>query len=131
MGTRITNNSDSSDFVIAFNLSTGFELDEFCRSAKVFKSTHDWSKWNENIPGVEARMTFPLDGEMVTYSSDTSQDDEALLTIDGAEFLDGSGFYARISGSFSTKLRELGSTEDIPPIVEISGNYILNMRVSR
>ena len=131
LGTKITDESDSSEIVIAFNLSTGTELDEVCRSSKVFKREHDWSKWNDDIPGVEVLMKVPVNGEIITFSSDTSQEDEDIMTLDGAEFLDDYGFYARLGGSFTVKLKELGSTNDPPLEVYISGSFILNMRVSK
>jgi len=131
LGTKVLDEEDSSGAVIAFNLATGTDLNEVCRSAKVFKREHDWSKWSQDIPGVEFIITLPVDGELMTFSSDTSQEDVDIFSIDGAKFLDEVGFYARLSGSFTVKIRELGSTDDTPLEVKVSGTFVLNMRVSK
>ena len=129
LGTQITDAADSAGIIIAFNLSTGSELDEVCRSTKGFMREHDWSKWSENILGVEVIMTVPIGGEWVTFTTDTSQEDDNVFVLDGAEFLDGGGFYARLSGTFNTTLSEEGSNDPIE--AEVTGSFILNMRVSR
>lgn len=129
LGTRIIDQTDSAAVVLAFNFFTGDDFTEFCRSTKVFQSEHDWSKWNENIGGVEIIVTLPIDGKWVTFSTDASQEDDDILRIDGAEFLDERGFYARLSGNYTTKLSE-ADTED-PLEVDVTGSFILDMRVSR
>jgi len=129
LGTEIIDYADSASVIIAFNLSTGSEVDEVCRSTKVFMREHDWSKWADNILGVEIIMTVPINGNWTTFSTDTSQEDDNNFELDGAEFLNNSAFYARLSGSFNTTLAEVGSSN--PMEAEVTGSFILNMRVSR
>jgi len=129
LGTEIIDVADSAGIIIAFNLSTGSELDEVCRSTKVFRREHDWSKWSDNILGVEIIMTIPVSGNWVTFSTDTSQEDDNIFELDGAEFLKNSAFYARLSGSFNTTLAEQNSAN--PGEAEVTGSFTLNMRVSR
>ena len=129
LGTSIED--DSSAVVIAFNLLTGTALSETCRSTKVFKREHDWSRWHDNIAGAEVRITVPIDGELVTFTSDGDQFDTDVLNLDGARFLDGVGFYATLSGSFSAILYEVNPVDLEPRTVEVSGEFIMDMRVSR
>jgi hypothetical protein len=129
LGTEIIDVADTASLIIAFNLSTGSQIEEVCRSTKVFMREHDWSKWASNILGVEIIMTIPIDGNWVIFSTDTSQEDDNNFELDGAEFLNNSAFYARLSGSFNTTLAEKNSTS--PREAEVTGSFILNMRVSR
>lgn len=131
LGTQITAESDSVDVVISFNFATGNQIAEVCRSTKVFQREHDWSRWDENIVGAEVMVTIPEDGKLVTYSSDTDQNDKDLFYLDGARFLDEVGFYAILSGNFSVLLVELNTGEATPREVEISGSFVLDMRVSK
>ena len=131
LGTQITDAADSAGIIIAFNLETGSTLIETCRSTKVFQAEHNWSRWQENLPGIEIVMTLPIDGKWVNFTSDTSQEDGDIFELKGAEFLDSVGFYARLSGSFTVTLKEEDSSKEFPEEIDVAGSFILNMRVSR
>jgi hypothetical protein len=131
LGTRVSDSTDDAGIVVSFNLLTGSQIAEVCRSGKVFQTEHDWSRWDTNVVGVEIFMTIPIDGKMVTFTSDTNQNDADLFYIDGAEYLDGFGFYAKLSGNFSVTMQEIDHSTATPREIHVSGSYILDMKVSR
>ena len=129
LGVTIINPGDSSEATLSFNLQEVTAGDAVCRRNKTLQDTHDWSRWTDNVQGAELLLTIRITGEWVTFSTDTEQDEDFLIDLEGAELLDDAGIFARIQGSFRGNMVQIDPEVDDPMVVEVNGTFIVNTQV--
>ena len=131
LGTEILDVTDSAFVILSFDMRILNGVDEVCRPVRTLQFEHDWSTWVDNLPGANLLIAVPINGEMITFTSDTDQPDGGNLKIEGVEILDGRGYYSRIKGTFNGNVVERDSLEESPNTIRVSGSFVLNMQLAK